>query len=330
MPQVSVVLVFHRDTEFLRPAIASVLAQEFADFELLLVDNGTGLTVAQLGPVGTDPRVRFVRLPRNEGIPGGHNAGVAAARGEFVALLDYDDLALPARLGRQVAALQADPALGYVSTLAVRIDAAGRELGLEFCLPDPAAHGVYAPYAAPLITPAALGRREVFAALPYREEFPFAADLDFQARVVERWRTAVVPEVLLRYRWHAGQTTQMRRTEIEHSRAAIQILAGRRRAGRAEDLAAVRQATAAPTAAACWRRGAALCLADRQPVFAAYQARRSFALERTLAGGWAAWRLFRQARRQASAQETRQVRRMFWTGPVRALGLQPVRLTSSG
>ncbi len=323
MPLVSVLIVFHRDTEFLRPAIASVLAQDFTDFELLLVDNGTGLTPEQLGPAGADRRVRWVRLPCNTGIPGGHNAGIAEARGELVALLDYDDLALPGRLARQVAAFRADPGLACVSAFARRIDAAGRDLGPEFCLPDPAAHAAYAAYAAPLITPAAMARREVFSALPYRAEFPFAADLDFQARLFERARGAVVPEILIHYRAYAGQTTRARAKEIEHSRAAIQILAGRRRRDRPEQLPAVLDATAAPTAAGCWRRGAAVCLGDGEPVFAAYQARRSFALERTPVSAWSAWRLYRRALKEASAGERALVRRMFRQGPVRALRLRP-------
>lgn len=325
MPLVSVLMVFHRDSDFLRPAIASVLAQDFANFELLLVDNGTGLAAEQLGEPARDPRLRFVRLPRNEGIPAGHNAGVAAARGEFIALLDYDDVALPQRLGRQAAVLRADPEIGCVSSLAVRIDAAGRETGREFCLPDATEHARYAPYAAPLITPAAMGRREVFAALPYRAEFPFAADLDFQARLVEGWRTAVVPEILLRYRCYAGQTTQTKGAAIERSRAVIQLVTGRRRAGRAEDLAGVQAAIAAPTAAECWRRGAALCLEENLPVFAAYQARRSFALDRSPQSVWHALRLFLAARRRAGPTDRVLVRRMFFTGPVRALGLHPAR-----
>lgn len=323
MPLVSVLMVFHRDTPYLRPAIASALAQTFRDFELLLVDNGTGLSTAALGPAGADPRLRWVRLERNLGIPGGHNAGVAAARGDFIALLDYDDLALPHRLERQVAALQADHGLGYVSSLAVRIDATDREIGPEFCLPDASQHRRYAPYAAPLVTPAAMGRRAWFATLPYRAEFPFAADLDFQARLVEQSRTAVVPEVLLRYRWHAGQTTQARQAEIEHSRCVIQILSGRRRAGRPEQLPAVQAATAATTAAESWRRGAALCLADGEPVFAAYQARRSFALDRAARGAWQAVRLLRAARQVAAPADRALVTRMFFAGPIRALQLKP-------
>lgn len=316
-------MVFHRDTPFLRPAIASVLGQTFRDFELLLVDNGTGLSAEALGPLGVDPRIRWIRLPRNEGIAAGHNAGVAAARGEFIALLDYDDLALPPRLEKQVAALRADPGLGLVSALADRIDAAGHVTGKVFCIPDPAGHRAYAQFAAPVITPVAMGRRELFAAIPYRPEFPFAADLDFQSRATEHWRFAVLPEVLLQYRWYDDQTTQQKLAKIEQSRCAISLLTARRRAGRPENLAEVIAAEAGLSPAEFSRRTAGLCLTEGFPELAAYRARRSLAWERSVGSAWSALRLGLSAWRQAGAMERGRVARMFLTGPVRALGLKP-------
>ena len=62
MPAVSVVTVFHRDSPFLRPAIASILAQTFRDFEYVLVDNGTGMGPEVVGPMGADPRLGWVRV----------------------------------------------------------------------------------------------------------------------------------------------------------------------------------------------------------------------------------------------------------------------------
>jgi hypothetical protein len=324
MPAVSVLMVFHRDTPFLRPAIASALHQTFADFEVVLVDNGTGIRADDLGELGREPRLRWVRLARNEGIPAGHNAGVAAAQGEFIALQDYDDLAAPERLERQFAALSADSSLALVSALAERIDEQNRPNGHVFCLPEPKEHPVYAPYATPLITPVAMGRREVFQAYPYRAEFPFAGDLDFQARVADECRMAILPDVLLRYRWYTDQTTQQRITSIEQSRCVIQIAAGRRRLRQPENLAAVLSATSARSASETWLRGARICLADQLPVFAAFQARRAIATNRSagsvLRAACLALRAWRQARPSARAL----VRRMFFTGPVRALQLHPV------
>ena len=317
-------MVFHRLNPFMAESVASVINQTFQDWELILIDNGTGLSAEALGGGACDPRVRFVRLPHNGGIPAGHNAGIAAARGEFIALQDYDDVAQPLRLERQVAALRADAGLGLVSAHAERIDETGRRLrGEVFCLPDTAEHRAYALYAPPVITPVAMARSEVLRALPYRAEFPFAADIDLQARVVDRWRMAVLPEVLLRYRCYEAQTTQQRSTSIEQSRATIQVITARRRAGRSEELASALCAAEAPTAAESWRRTSALCRAEGFSVLAAFHARRSLALERTFKSAMCAMRLLMAARRGRPAREQREVLRMFLTGPVRALQLRP-------
>jgi len=324
-PAVSVVMVFHRLNPFMAEAVGSVLNQTFRDLELILVDNGTGLGAEALGEGALDPRVRFVRLPRNEGIPTGHNAGIAAAQGEFVTLLDYDDVALPTRVERQVAALRADPRLGLVSCRAERINEHGTVLGPEFSLVGEDAQRDYTRYAAPVVTPAYTGRREVFAALPYRAEFPLAADFDFLARVAERWTMGAVPEVLLRYRWHAAQTTQQKAAEIERSLCAIRLLTARRRAAREEDLPSLSAWLTAglQSRSASCRQCAQLCLAEKLPALAAYHARRVFVLERTAANLAWAGRLALRALVQARGSERRLAARLFLMGPVRAHRLRP-------
>lgn len=78
--------------------------------------------------------MRIVAIGKNAGIAYVRNVGVAASRGEFVALLDYDVVAWPERLATQVAALRADPSLGVVGCHADRIDETGRRIGWQFTL----------------------------------------------------------------------------------------------------------------------------------------------------------------------------------------------------
>ncbi|MFT3783142.1 MAG: glycosyltransferase [Nibricoccus sp.] len=325
MPAASVVTVFHRMTPFFGEAVRSVLGQTLPDLELVLVDNGTGLGPEVLGESGSDPRVRFVRLPHNEGIPAGHNAGIRAARGEFVMLLDYDDVALPTRLEKQVAALRADSTLGLVSSCAERIDEKGCVVGREFSLMRPDEQREYTRYAAPVVTPAYTGRREVFLQFPYRAEFPWAADFDFLGRAAERWRMAAIPEVLFRYRWHSSQTTQQKAGEIERSLCAIRLLTARRRAGRPEDLSSVLNDLSglAPARAESCRHFARRSLAEGLPALAAYFARRVFVLERTpKALGGALW-LASRALALSQGEERALAARLFLMGPVRAHRMRP-------
>lgn len=323
MPVVSVVLVFHRVSPHLPSAIASVLAQTWSDFELVLVDNGAGVAPEQLGPAGRDPRLVWVRLPRDEGIGVATNAGVAAARGEFIAFHDWDDLSYPTRFERQVAALRRDPSLGIVSALAEMIDEAGQPLGRRlFTLHDSAEFLRYSQYAAPFINPLTMGRRELFVATPWRREFRYAGDLDFQARVCERWRAAVLPEPLLHYRWHGTQTTQRYATLIAQSRHAIALLAARRRAGRSEEGPLPPLAENIPPAEHA-RAVAAQALAENFAAPAGYLARRSLAFDRRPRAVAAALRLAFQAWRNAPAGERSTVAALFFKGPVRALRVHP-------
>ncbi len=327
MPAVSVLMVCHRDTPFLRPAIASVLGQTLRDLELVLVDNGAGLTPEDLRELGRDPRLRWVRFPQNLGIPAGHNAGVAAARGEFIALLDHDDLMLPMRLERQVARLQAEPALGLVSSLAETIDAEGRVTGREFALVDGEMQLRYTQFAGPVVTPAYTGRREVFTTLPYREEFSLTADFDFLARAAEQFTLAAVPEVLLQYRRHPAQATIEQAGRIAAEQCVVRVLTSRRRAVRAEDLPGAVQALGVglnnpPELAAVYARCATWCLRDGFASLAVYHARKLLSVRRDLGAVKTALGVYATALRMAP-RDAVLLSRLFFTGPLRTYGFKP-------
>src|SRR5947207_13124013 len=95
---------------YLRPAVESVLAQKYDDFELITVDDGS----ADSSPAilreyeAKDPRVKIVSRP-NTGIVGALNDGIAASRGSLIARMDSDDISLPARFGKQVTFLDSHP-----------------------------------------------------------------------------------------------------------------------------------------------------------------------------------------------------------------------------
>lgn len=130
-PVVSVVVPAYNAAWCVRRAIDSVLKQTFRDFELLVIDDGsTDDTADVLATFGG--AVRVVRQ-HNQGLSSARNAGIRAARGEFVAFLDADDWWLPGKLERQVSLLRAKPAVGFVSTAARVEDLDGRFLNLWPC-----------------------------------------------------------------------------------------------------------------------------------------------------------------------------------------------------
>jgi glycosyltransferase involved in cell wall biosynthesis len=113
-PLVSVVLIFLDAERFLEEAVASVFAQRYPEWELLLVDDGStdgSTAIARRHAERHRERVRYLEHPghRNRGKSVSRNLGIREGRGEYVAFLDADDVFLSEKLTRQVAVLQAHP-----------------------------------------------------------------------------------------------------------------------------------------------------------------------------------------------------------------------------
>jgi glycosyltransferase involved in cell wall biosynthesis len=131
VPAVSVVVPAYNAAWCLGKAVDSVLAQDYRDFELIVVDDGsTDGTASVLADYGD--AVRVVRQP-NGGLSSARNAGIRAARGEFVAFLDADDWWLPGKLHRQVELMRSRPDVGFSSTAARVEDPDGRLLNVWGC-----------------------------------------------------------------------------------------------------------------------------------------------------------------------------------------------------
>ena len=118
-PLVSVVLIFFNADKFLDEAVESVFAQSYQDWELLLVDDGSTDTSSQIARRYAErngERVRYFEHPGhlNRGMSASRNLGIRHVRGEYIALLDADDIWLPKKLEHQVSILKTYPDAGMV------------------------------------------------------------------------------------------------------------------------------------------------------------------------------------------------------------------------
>ena len=105
---VSVCIPTYRGAAHLRAAVDSVLAQTFADFELLIIDDNSSDETVAIASSYRDPRIRCLQNPRNLGPEGNWNRCLAEATGRYFKLLPQDDVLAPTCLQRQVAVLEAD------------------------------------------------------------------------------------------------------------------------------------------------------------------------------------------------------------------------------
>jgi glycosyltransferase involved in cell wall biosynthesis len=231
--RVSVVLPAYDVAPFVAEAVASIHAQDWADIELIAVDDGsrdgTGDLLERLaaGWAGPGRRMRVVRQS-NAGAGAARNAGIARATGAYVALYDADDVCHPGLVRAQVAALAAEGAADLAFALYRYVGEGGgvqaeqaapgaRRLGTYDLLCDNVVH-------APLI------RAEALRAVgPLDETLRAHIDLDLFVRLTERRprSVVVVPEILSDYRRRDGQITgDWRRMRDNWGRVLAKLEAG--------------------------------------------------------------------------------------------------------
>ena len=118
MPRISIITPVLNAERFLTETLASVLAQTYADWELILIDDGSSDASPDIAAAAAngDRRIRAVSMPANarHGAAAARNAGLALAKGEFVAFLDADDLYEPQKLEIELALLDAHPQAAMV------------------------------------------------------------------------------------------------------------------------------------------------------------------------------------------------------------------------
>lgn len=119
-PDVSVVTIFLNGEAYLREAIDSVLTQDLEDVELIMVDDGStdaSTEIARSYAASCPDRCVFVEHPghANRGMSASRNAGIAVARGRYVAFIDADDVWTPDKLREQIAIFEAHPDVGMVA-----------------------------------------------------------------------------------------------------------------------------------------------------------------------------------------------------------------------
>ncbi len=106
--------VYKTEERYLRAAIDSVLSQNYTDFEFLVLDDCPDDSREQIVRSYVDNRIRYIKNERNLGIARSRNKLVELAQGEYLAVVDHDDVSLPERFNLQVAYLEAHPECGVV------------------------------------------------------------------------------------------------------------------------------------------------------------------------------------------------------------------------
>ena len=232
-PKISVVMAVFNGERYLADAVESILHQSFRDFELVILNDGS---TDESGKILRDFALRDSRIrlfDRNRhGLTRGLNRGIAVAQGQYLARMDADDVALPARFQAQVDYLDAHPEVLALGGQARLVSPEGWPL-CQWAVPTgheeiDAAHMAGLP--GQLIHPTSMMRLDAVRRVGgLNEQWTYAQDYDLWLRLAEIGKLSNLRETVLNYRLHFSSVTFARRRSQCESVAGIAKSARARR-----------------------------------------------------------------------------------------------------
>lgn len=207
-PKVTVLMPVYNGERYLREAIDSILSQTFRDFEFLIINDAS--TDGSVGIINSykDPRIRLVHNETNLDRCATPNKGLDLAQGEYLARMDCDDISLPMRLEKQVKFLDANPDVGVCGTWIKLF------MDTDNIIKYPLTHEpikCHLLLGCQLAHSSVMLRKKVFLDhhLYYDDNYKTAEDYELWIRCSNVTLLANIPEILVKYRWHAEQISQI-------------------------------------------------------------------------------------------------------------------------
>lgn len=218
-PLVSVLTPVYNAAKYLPEMIPSILAQTFSDFEFIIADDGSTDASRRIVQefASRDSRIQL-RTLQHVGVSHALNEGAKHARGNFIALMDADDVALPTRLASQIAYFSKSTAADICGTCAQHFGN-----GTDYILWFPESHESICRellFRCVLLPSSVMLRADILRANSFDETFVFN-DYELWTRLALQYRLATLPQILVRYRKHAAQASALKRAQFAEESSAI-------------------------------------------------------------------------------------------------------------
>lgn len=194
-------------------ALDSLAAQTYADYELVVVDDGSSDSTSEIlaDRAAQDRRVRIVRNERSRGLPTALNLGLSHCGGALIARADADDVYAPHRLALQMDHLRGNPQIGVLGSSYRRISEDGEVVSIEHPPLDDMTIRARQHFSNCLLHPSVIFRANLVRSVGgYDERYWTAQDTDLWVRVRDRTRFANLSELLVDYRLHDRSTMRKR------------------------------------------------------------------------------------------------------------------------
>ncbi|WP_166924408.1 glycosyltransferase family 2 protein [Flavobacterium poyangense] len=222
-PEISVIMPVYNAADFLTESIESILKQTFANFELIILnDKSTDNSLEIISKLQrNDSRIIIINKEINVGPANLRNEGLTLAKGDFIALMDADDIALPTRFEKQIAVLKNNPEIGVCGTWFTFFGSKKNKLIKHSEKPD--AVKIAFLHSCAIGNPTVMLRKKVLGNAKFEHEYVPAEDYDLWSRLSARTAFYNIPESLLDYRQHDNNISKTKIDNVNRSVRKIKI-----------------------------------------------------------------------------------------------------------
>ncbi len=225
MPSLSIIMPAYNVGQYIAQAIQSVLDQTYEDFELIIINDGSTDNTKTVITSFNDSRIKYFENEKNSGIVFSRNRGLKLAKGEYIGMLDADDVAHSEKFKKQIAFLEQNKDFGMLGSWANFIDEEGVRLAGSWKLKAP-------PEMIPSIMlfknyflqSAVIYRKECISQFSFREGFDILEDYLIWLEIINKYKAWNLQEYLIDYRVHDGGVTKMhQQKKLEKEKKVFQI-----------------------------------------------------------------------------------------------------------
>jgi glycosyltransferase involved in cell wall biosynthesis len=215
-------MAVHNGERYVKSAIDSILSQTLDDFEFIVIDDCSNDTTPNILKSCGDARIKVLRNEIRCGLASSLNAGLEVARGKYVARQDADDISLPHRLEEQLRYLMVNPETALLGTWAELIDEKGHLTG-EHCpvLQSPKLKWVMLFHNKMTHSSVVFDTEKTKGLGGYDPCVAFAQDYDLWCRIMKTHEIAILPQKLVRLRYHPYSISSIHKEAQDHSSEMI-------------------------------------------------------------------------------------------------------------
>ncbi|WP_300490485.1 glycosyltransferase family 2 protein [Flavobacterium sp.] len=223
-PVLSVIIPVYNAEKYLQETIDSILKQSFTDFELIVLNDKSTDTSKSIieKNAAADSRIIFVDKIENVGPARLRNEGFTTAKGEFIALMDADDIAMPDRFSKQIEFLKKNPEIGVCGTFYTLFKPDGKRKLMALPTEHLAIRTAFLFYN-PIGNPTIMLRKACLKDFRFDNDFVPIEDYELWNRMSATTLFANVSESLLDYRWHDTNISQTKIDNVNRSLRNIRL-----------------------------------------------------------------------------------------------------------